>query len=200
MTGGKWLDPGDAEHQTTIRAKALEPQPHTEALSGPAFGLTINKIHFDVQIEFRHPRRWLLAGILPIVRRDRIMPYIDGVPLTDLIDRFEVAAGMQSAGGAYGGLIPAYSRCLRMDDHFYGRSTMATGSSTPVLVCECGEWGCWPLLAEIFVTDDLVIWNCSEQSYRRGRDYAAFGPFRFDRKQYDAALQDLIEPSSSDIE
>ncbi|MEV4129698.1 hypothetical protein [Nocardia sp. NPDC049707] len=161
--------------------------------------MAINKIQFDIQVQFPHPRRWLLAGILPIVRRDRVVPRIDGVPLTDLIDRFELDAGMQPAGGAYGGLIPAYSQSLRMDDHFHGRSTMATGSKTPVLVCECGEWGCWPLLAEITVTDDLVIWDCSEQPGRRTRDYGAFGPFRFDRNQYDDAVRDLSRPISSDI-
>ncbi|RJO74014.1 hypothetical protein D5S18_18770 [Nocardia panacis] len=145
-----------------------------------------------------YARRWHLAGILPIHRRDRVTPRIDGVPLTDLIDRFELDAGMHPAGGAYGGLIPAHARTLRMDDHFHGRSTMATGSKTPVLVCDCGEWGCWPLLAEITVTDDLVIWDCSEQP-RRARDYSAFGPFRFDRNQYDDALRDLTRPISSDI-
>ncbi|MFG2190355.1 hypothetical protein ACGFNT_35225 [Nocardia iowensis] len=177
----------------------MGPQPQTEALSEPDFGMAINKIQFDIQVEFRRPRRWLLADMLPIVRCDRIMPCIDSVPLTDLIDRFELEAGMRPAGGAYGGLIPAYSRCLRLDDHFHGRSTMATGSKTPVLVCECGEWGCWPLLAEITVTDDLVLWDCAEQPDRRARDYGTFGPFRFDRKQYDHALRNLIKPIRSDI-
>ncbi|MFF3842516.1 hypothetical protein [Streptomyces sp. NPDC001930] len=37
-----------------------------------------------------------------------IVPRIDGAPLTELIDGFEIAAGMQPAGDAYGGLIPEF--------------------------------------------------------------------------------------------
>ncbi|GAA5084953.1 hypothetical protein [Nocardia iowensis] len=76
---------------------------------------------------------------------------------------------------------------------------MATGSKTPLLVCECGAWGDWPLLAEIVVSDSLVIWDRIEQPYRPERDYGAFGPFRFDRNQYDDALRDLSRPTSSDL-
>ncbi|MFE4860061.1 hypothetical protein [Streptomyces sp. NPDC056670] len=78
-----------------------------------------------------------------------IVPRIDGAPLTELIDRFEIAAGMQPAGDAYGGLIPEFFRFGPMQDHFLGRSTNAMGPKTPVLGCECGEWGCWPLMARI---------------------------------------------------
>ncbi|MGW0212268.1 hypothetical protein ACWDZ8_43535 [Streptomyces sp. NPDC003233] len=38
-----------------------------------------------------------------------IVPRIDGAPLTELIDGFEIAAGMQPAGDAYGlhsGVLP----------------------------------------------------------------------------------------------
>ncbi|WP_225726540.1 MULTISPECIES: hypothetical protein [unclassified Nocardia] len=161
--------------------------------------IPINKIQFDRQFQFPRPRHWARAGSLPIMRRDRVIPRVDGVPLTDLIDRFELDAGMRPAGGAYGGLVPAYARSLRMDAHFHGMSTMAMGSKIPVLVCECGEWGCWPLLAEITVTDDFVIWDRIEQPYRPARDYTAFGPFRFKRKQYDRALRDLNKPISWSI-
>ncbi|MEU0871699.1 hypothetical protein [Nocardia brasiliensis] len=198
MIPGKRLDSGDADDQTTVDANASSPPP-TDALSEPDFGMAINTIRFDRQFQFPRPRRWLLAGILPITRRDRVIPRVDGVALTDLIDRFELDAGIQPAPGAYGGLIPAYSRDLRMDDHFHGRSTMATGSKTPVLVCECGEWGCWPLLAEITVTEDLVIWDRFGPNHPTRGDYGRFGPFRFDRNQYDDALRDLSRPISSDI-
>ncbi|MFD6395054.1 hypothetical protein, partial [Nocardia sp. NPDC060259] len=40
----------------------------------------------------------------------RIMPRIDTIPLTDLIDTFEICAGMQPAGDAYGGLVPRFVR------------------------------------------------------------------------------------------
>ncbi|WP_405780667.1 hypothetical protein [Streptomyces sp. NBC_00859] len=61
-----------------------------------------------------------------------IVPHIGGAPLTELIDGFEMDAGMQPAGDAYGGLIPEFFRFGPMEDHFRGRSTSATGSETPV--------------------------------------------------------------------
>ncbi len=164
--------------------------------------MAINNIRFDMQVWVNRTRPWLPPGALPfvprplpIVRSDTVVPRVDGVPLTDLIDRFELAAGMQPAGGAYGGLRPGSAWNFRIDDHFHGRSSMTTGTKTPVLVCQCGAWGDWPLLAEIVVSDSLVIWHRFEQPYRQERDYDAFGPFRFDRNQYDEALQDLIDRS-----
>ncbi|GAA2966681.1 hypothetical protein [Streptomyces enissocaesilis] len=120
-----------------------------------------------------------------------IVPCIDGALLTELIDGFEIAAGMQPAGDAYGGLIPEFFRFGPMQDHFLGRSAYAMGPKAPVLGCECGEWGCWPLLARITATADLVIWDSFEQPHRKTREYAAFGPFQFGRGQYDDALRAL---------
>jgi hypothetical protein len=120
-----------------------------------------------------------------------ILPRIGGAPLIELIDSFEIAAGMQPAGDAYGGLIPQFFRFGPMQDHFLGRSTNAMRPKTPVVGCECGEWGCWPLMARITVTADFVVWDSFEQPHRTTRDYTAFGPFQFDRHQYDDALRAL---------
>ncbi|MDV9171137.1 hypothetical protein R6V09_13510 [Streptomyces sp. W16] len=127
-----------------------------------------------------------------------ILPRIGGAPLTELIDSFEIAAGMQPAGDAYGGLIPEFLRFGPMQDHFIGRSTNAMGPKTPLLGCECGEWGCWPLMARITATADLVTWDSFEQPHRKTRDYTAFGPFHFDRQRYDDALRALDAAISSD--
>ncbi|MFC4909367.1 hypothetical protein [Actinomadura gamaensis] len=37
-----------------------------------------------------------------------------------------------------------------------------------------------------------MVWNDFEQIHRRTRDYTAFGPFLFDRAQYDQALAALL--------
>ncbi|MEV7931143.1 hypothetical protein [Kitasatospora sp. NPDC088779] len=127
-----------------------------------------------------------------------VVPYIDGTPLTDLIDQFETDAEMQPSGDAYGGLIPQFFQFGSMEDHFHGRSNGATGPKTPVLGCECGEWGCWPLMASITVTPDHVTWDSFEQPHRKTRDYSGFGPFQFDRLQYADAVQVLSAALGSD--
>ncbi|NUP53685.1 MAG: hypothetical protein HOW97_41145 [Catenulispora sp.] len=144
--------------------------------------MTTHEIRFDGQQQERGDGTVLV-----------IVPYIDGVPLTELIDSFEIAAGMRPAGDAYGGLIPEFFRFGPMADHFHGRSTEAMGPGTPVLGCECGEWGCWPLMARIIVTAELVTWDSFRQPHREARDYTAFGPFQFNRRQYDGALAVLTE-------
>jgi hypothetical protein len=138
------------------------------------------------EIQFDSQRRQRGDGTVLV-----IVPNIDGIPLTELIDSFEITAGMQPAGDAYGGLIPQFFRFGPMEDHFHGRSTDAMGPGTPVLGCECGEWGCWPLMARITVTADLVTWDSFRQPHRKTRDYTALGPFQFDRHQYDDALAAL---------
>lgn len=59
-----------------------------------------------------------------------VLPRVDGVPLTELIDRFETDARMHPAGDAYGGLIPQFFRFGPMEGHFHGRSTNATATTT----------------------------------------------------------------------
>ncbi|MFJ8747608.1 hypothetical protein ACIRL2_50820 [Embleya sp. NPDC127516] len=139
--------------------------------------MTSNDIRFDCQ-------QYGNGGALLIV------PCIDGASLTELIDRFEIAAGMQPAGDAYGGLIPDNVQGSILD-HFLGRSTDVMGPKTPVLGCDCGVWYCWPLMARITATTDSVIWDSFEQPHRKTREYTAFGPFQFDRRQYDDALRAL---------
>ncbi|MFD8255637.1 hypothetical protein [Streptomyces werraensis] len=146
---------------------------------------------FSQEIRF-DCRRHVDRGVLEVV------PCIDGTPLTDLIDQFETEAGMQPAGNAYRGLIPRFFRFGPMEDHFHGRSSGAMGPKTPLLGCECGEWGCWPLMAAITVTPDHVIWDSFEQPHRKTRDYSGFGPFHFDRQQYEDAVKALSAAVSSD--
>jgi hypothetical protein len=146
--------------------------------------MTSNEIRFDCQ---HHGD----GGALVIV------PRIDGASLTELIDRFEIAAGMQPAGDAYGGLIPDNFRSSILH-HFLGRSTNAMGPKTPVLGCDCGVWDCWPLMARITATADFVTWDSFEQPHRTTRDCTAFGPFHFDRPRYDDALLALNDTISSD--
>ncbi|WP_052852642.1 hypothetical protein [Streptomyces avicenniae] len=45
----------------------------------------------------------------------------------------------------------------------------------------------------------LVIWDSFEQPHRQTRDYSGFGPFHFDRYQYDDAVNALSAAVSSEM-
>ncbi|MFC8044925.1 hypothetical protein [Nocardia sp. NPDC057353] len=147
----------------------------------------VGTIRFDLEVEFRAPRR-IRHGVPPLNARGRIVPRLDGVRFTDLVDRFEQQAGMEPAGEAYGGIVPAL---LRFDGGSADRHFLGHEPRTRVLACRCGEWADWPLILTITTTDTTVNWSDAEQPFRPARDYTAFGPFRFPRPAYDRALADL---------
>ncbi|HSA53445.1 MAG TPA: hypothetical protein VLH10_25450 [Yinghuangia sp.] len=53
-------------------------------------------------------------------------------------------------------------------------------------------------MARITVTADFVIWDSFERPHRKTRDCTVFGPFRFERHQYDAELHALNAAIGSD--
>jgi hypothetical protein len=115
-----------------------------------------------------------------------VVPVVDGHRLTDLIHSLERQAGMEDRDTSYAGLIPAFFRFGTATEHY-----RSTHQRIPLLGCECGEWGCWPLMAQIRADDERVVWTEFEQPHRSTRDYTAFGPFSFERSAYDEALRDL---------
>jgi hypothetical protein len=114
-----------------------------------------------------------------------VTPSLDGVPLTELVARFEISAGFEPVGG-YGGLIPAHFNFAPFDQYFLGKSWMP--NKVWLLACQCGEVGCWPLEAKIEVNDRKVVWRDFRQPHRPTWDYSGFGPFIFERAAYEAAL------------
>jgi hypothetical protein len=123
-----------------------------------------------------------------------VIPVVDGEPLTDRIHEFERATGMETRAVSYGGLIPAYFRFGPASTHYLaGDDSVAEDAKIPVLGCQCGEWGCWPLLARVILDDDAVTWTDFEQPHRRDRDYSGFGPFVFDRRAYEEAVAEIAD-------
>ncbi|SFE33231.1 hypothetical protein SAMN05216251_102518 [Actinacidiphila alni] len=119
--------------------------------------------------------------------------------MIESIDSFEIAARMRPAGEAYGGLSRTTTGSGRrtaagrlLDDHFPGRPSVAVDHGTALLACECGELGCRPLMARVTVTPGPVTWDSFGQPHRTRRDCTAFGPFRFDHEQYEAAPRALV--------
>jgi hypothetical protein len=137
-----------------------------------------------------------------VSRKDRdrgtvITPRVDGVLLTTLAEEFEQTHGLTDPAGGYGGLIPEFFRYGPLDRYFLGKSETPYFASAPrriiVLGCECGEVGCWPLMCLVSTSDSEITWQGFEQPYRPARDYSSFGPFVFEREQYEDALRNLPE-------
>lgn len=129
---------------------------------------------------------------------------INGESLAAKLRAFEMplarAEGSPKIAGDYSGL-PASSYLLP-SRHFFGEQAHPETREERVelLLCGgCGEIGCWPILARIAVAEDRVIWNDFQQPHRTGRgksavwDYARFGPFVFERAQYERALREAAE-------
>lgn len=117
-----------------------------------------------------------------------VAPLVGGVPLAELIATYEHAQGYAPAGG-YGALVPG---CFRFGDlRSYLRGDGLAGVLEPgtvwLLGCDCGEVGCWPLEAAVDATDDTITWSGFRQPHRPSWTYDGFGPFTFDRVQYDTA-------------
>ncbi len=119
-----------------------------------------------------------------------VVPVVDGTDLVELVREFESAARFDVPGG-YGGLTTYSSPIKDARGHFLGRIAPYEEGTAVLLGCDCGEWGCWPLITDITLDDHSVIWSAFEQPHRKHRDYSGFGPFRFDRSAYERALDQL---------
>lgn len=116
---------------------------------------------------------------------------VNGVSLIELVAEverpFATEEGHPDMAGQYQGL-PA--------DLAFLPSTYlleSEGEKTALLICSCGEIGCWLLEARITVQKDVVIWSDLEQPHRGPNShhhwrYDSFGPFVFDRQQYLSSL------------
>ena len=108
--------------------------------------------------------------------------FIDGTDLVDLVRPVELpfatAEGAADIAGRYAGLMPR--DWLELPEQNDGDDRAA------LLACAgCGEPGCWPLRARIEMSPERVTWSDFQQPHRPEWSYASFGPFAFDRGQYD---------------
>ncbi|MBB2675215.1 UNVERIFIED_ORG: hypothetical protein GGE44_004813 [Rhizobium esperanzae] len=99
-----------------------------------------------------------------------VLPCVDGVGLDRLVAAFEEAAGFRDPAGGYGGLIPSFYFFGPLASYFLGQEAPVTGDEQGeiyLLSCECGEVGCWPLIAHVRLHQDKVIWDGFSQPHRR---------------------------------
>ena len=125
---------------------------------------------------------------------------VNGVELPDLVREAELPFARsddeEDMAGNYIGLVAGYMRIDLAGQFLGGQGTpMFEGEEerTALLGCGCGEVGCSPLMARINVTDETVTWEDFEQPTRPDWDYEGFGPFRFERAQYERALMAIAD-------
>ena len=131
------------------------------------------------------------AGGVPVRSVHFLVNGRDLVELAREAERAGAAAdGQPDLAGPYGGLEP--EDALAPSRHLLGAPLphlAATGDGrVPLLLWECGEAGCWPLVARVEVTRERVTWSDFAQPHRPHWRHHALGPFTFDRAQYEAAL------------
>ncbi len=123
-----------------------------------------------------------------------VVPFIDGTSLIDLITAYEDARGYTDPLGGYGGIIPEYMQYGPIDDYFMARGISLCrqpDGAQYMLGCQCGEVGCWPLMAKIRSTASRYEWGGFHNPCREARDYSRFGPFIFERATYERAARDV---------
>jgi hypothetical protein len=118
---------------------------------------------------------------------------VNDEPLRDLVRRYELssatASGQPDLAGSYG-LLSGY----RFDTGlFLGEPANAlyrTSGGVALMVCTCGDVGCWPFVVRIDISDDEIVWHDFRQPHRPAWSYAEFAPLHFDRTAYDAEVAD----------
>lgn len=123
----------------------------------------------------------------------QLEPVVDGTPLRDLVGTFEREHGYEPAG-SYAGLVAELFSYGDLGKYMTGRERKLRSRARHawLLGCECGGVGCWPLEARIGVTDATITWSRFRQPHRPKWKYEGFGPFTFERAQYEAAIAEAV--------
>jgi hypothetical protein len=121
-----------------------------------------------------------------------LLPFVDDVSLVELVSGYEHAAGFD-VPGTYAGVVLDHFKFGDLTAYLTGRPDSAYCSDRGVIAllgCDCGEVGCWPLESQVLTGDDVVTWSGFVQPFRPQRDYGTFGPFTFNRSQYETAARE----------
>jgi hypothetical protein len=137
-----------------------------------------------------------------------VMPHIDAIPLCDIIrikeESSEVGLRDDLRPGNTSGDGPLLTWLI---NRFEDTPTVAdvgpkTNKRVIALVCGCGEWGCSHTSVDIEVTDCRVIWSNLRTWISKYQPYPNFGPWIFERAQYEAECERvarIIEPQHEPI-
>jgi hypothetical protein len=80
---------------------------------------------------------------------------VDARSLADLAHEFESRAGYEPAG-RFAGLVLEHYDFGDINLYLMGERLPWPGRDVALLGCECGELGCWPLVARVVGGDGVV--------------------------------------------
>jgi hypothetical protein len=121
-------------------------------------------------------------------------PLIDGMPLSDLVESYEVSQGYNDPAGGYGRIVQEYARLGPLDVYYQGHRD-AKMADLPefhyFLGCDCTVLDCWPLIGRISLSEVGYEWSGFSNPHRPKRNYSELGSFRFEHKAYEAVIAEL---------
>jgi hypothetical protein len=123
-----------------------------------------------------------------------IVPIIDGTSLIEMTRTYEREHGIFVGG--YGGIDPRDNDASPVESYGLEPPPGIDPDEEPekvrLLGCDCGILDDQPLLATAVLDADAVIWRDFVNPFR-DETYDEFGPFAFDRAEYDRALVRLAQ-------
>jgi len=114
-----------------------------------------------------------------------VVPLVDGTSLIEWLAIFDVLEGLEHDDED-----PAFSGVRKED---LDAKPFRPGRAQLVLGCSCGIASCGPLVARIVNAGDTIVWDQFRRPHKGGREYVGFGPYIFDLRQYEKALEKLVE-------
>lgn len=142
--------------------------------------VSVSSIDFDVRYDDKQNISW-------------VTPVVAGQSLVKLVGDHERAQGHKLAG-KYDGLVPESFGFGDLSQYYLGCgiNQWPELGCLWLVDCECGQAGCWPLEASVVATDETVTWSSFRQPHRPEWNYEGFGPFAFDRAQYENAVERMV--------
>src|SRR3954452_5935704 len=86
-----------------------------------------------------------------------ILPIVNDVPLTNLVEEFERGRRYEPAGG-YAGIVPAHFNLGPLDKYYMDSNSPLPNGRRYLLGCKCDEVGCWPLEVRICTNEEEIVW------------------------------------------
>jgi hypothetical protein len=122
-----------------------------------------------------------------------IAPFEYGIALTDGVEAVVDGVSVVDFFRGADGLRTSYASLREIEAHLRSWAPSEEEHGIRLLGCVCGDSDCNYVLARLVADADTVVWTgfwaSSPPSDRpEGREYPEIGPFRFDRRDYEAAL------------